>query len=403
MHGGGPDGEGDFDMSVVRQRFSIIPAMAVTDARLEPRDLQVLCLLGRHTDDLGWCCRSQVKMARELNCGRATVQRSLGRLADAGYVEYRTNTRTSGADAAHDYRVVIDPPSANTSENTVQGVPTGGQGCPSIDGHRVPTHERAPMLTTPVKREERDARESEGEEDHADDSPRALERRVKRLAEQLRWPGWARSSTAWTVAQFAALDRDERVLAEERGAVYLSHCGKKALSLGVYFKERKFLDLPETVLKAAVEADLRKVAAPFGKLWNALRFAELFGPRAALPKPSAFIEKMLAEGGEAAERMRRERIAAHGWPRVNDMHRAAESRRGWTVNASDLWLEDAAADFEQVKAGSDLWLAWKLHHEQRGWPWLPDGPEWVWFPAGGPERLGEFEAMINRQKAEAAE
>ncbi len=390
-------------MSIVRQRFSIIPAMAVTDARLEPRDLQVLCLLGRHTDDLGWCCRSQVKMARELNCGRATVQRSLGRLMDAGYVEFRTNTRTSGADAAHDYRVVIDPPASNAAENTAQGVPTGGQGCPPIDGHRVPTHERAPMLTTPVKREERDARESEDEEDHTDDSPRVLERRVKRLADQLRWPGWAKSSTAWTVAQFAALSADERAMAEERGAVYLSHCGKKALSLGVYFRERKFLDLPETVLKAAVEADLRKVAAPFGKLWNALRFAELFGPHAPLPKPSAFIEKMLAEGGEAAERMRRERIAAHGWPRVNDMHRAAESRRGWTVNASDLWLEAAAADFEQVKAGSELWLAWRQYHEQRGWPWLPDGPEWVWFPAGGPERLGEFEAMINRQKAEAAE
>ncbi|MCG8270339.1 helix-turn-helix domain-containing protein [Aquamicrobium sp. NLF2-7] len=390
-------------MSVVRQRFSIIPAMAVTDARLEPRDLQVLCLLGRHTDDLGWCCRSQVRMSRELNCGRATVQRALGRLMDAGYVEYRTNTRTSGADAAHDYRVVIDPPAAKATENTAQGVPTGGQGCPPIDGHRVPTHERAPMLTTPVKREERDARESEDEEDHADDSPRVLERRVKRLADQLRWPGWAKSSTAWTVAQFAALSADERAMAEERGAVYLSHCGRKALSLGVYFRERKFLDLPENVLKAAVEADLRKVAAPFGKLWNALRFAELFGPHAPLPKPSAFIEKMLTEGGEAAERMRRERIAAHGWPRVNDMHRAAESRRGWTVNASDLWLEDAAADFEQVKAGSELWVAWRQYHEQRGWPWLPDGPEWVWFPAGGPEQLGEFEAMINRQKAEAAE
>lgn len=403
MHGGGPDDEGDFDMSVVRQRFSIIPAMAVTDARLEPRDLQVLCLLGRHTDDLGWCCRSQVRMSRELNCGRATVQRALGRLMDAGYVEYRTNTRTSGADAAHDYRVVIDPPAAKATENTTQGVPTGGQGCPPIDGHRVPTHERAPMLTTPVKREERDARESEDEEDHADDSPRVLERRVKRLADQLRWPGWAKSSTAWTVAQFAALSADERAMAEERGAVYLSHCGKKALSLGVYFRERKFLDLPETVLKAAVEADLRKVAAPFGKLWNALRFAELFAPHAPLPKPSAFIEKMLAEGGEAAERMRRERIAAHGWPRVNDMHRAAESRRGWTVNVSDLWLEAAAADFEQVKAGSELWVAWRQYHEQRGWPWLPDGPEWVWFPAGGPEQLGVFEAMINRQKAEAAE
>lgn len=164
-------------------RFSIIPAAAVTDARLDPRDLQVLCLLGRHTDDLGWCCRSQVRMARELNCGRATVQRSLGRLADAGYLEIRPNNRASGADAAHDYRVVIDPPviagaealgvdAADLDEGGAEsaaiaeadldvGVPAGEQGVP-IDGQGVPTHERAPMLTTPDKRSERERARDDG-------------------------------------------------------------------------------------------------------------------------------------------------------------------------------------------------------------------------------------------------
>ncbi|WP_298958403.1 helix-turn-helix domain-containing protein [uncultured Roseibium sp.] len=96
-------------MSFGRQRFSIIPAQAVTDRRLQPRDLQVLCLLGRHTDNNGWCCRSQVKMAKELICDRRTVQRSLERLYESGYLEYRVNERSSGASAAHDYRVVIDP------------------------------------------------------------------------------------------------------------------------------------------------------------------------------------------------------------------------------------------------------------------------------------------------------
>jgi len=47
-------------------RYSITPAAAATDPRLEPQDLQVLCLLGRHTDRNGWCQRSQVKMAGEL-------------------------------------------------------------------------------------------------------------------------------------------------------------------------------------------------------------------------------------------------------------------------------------------------------------------------------------------------
>ena len=200
-------------MSTGRQRFSIIPASAVTDTRLEPRDLQVLCLLGRHTDDLGWCCRSQVKMAGELNCGRATVQRALGRLVNAGYLEHRPKERTSGAAAAHDYRVVIDPPEhgsapLESSANDAEGVPTGGQGVPiggqggardgaflpgqqgvgtlqnmdsgpeNTPGHPLPAgfeagntaenlaardsgngqnrEARAPMLTTPVKQGERE-------------------------------------------------------------------------------------------------------------------------------------------------------------------------------------------------------------------------------------------------------
>ncbi|TKB44971.1 MAG: helix-turn-helix domain-containing protein, partial [Mesorhizobium sp.] len=110
-------------MSLGRQRFSIIPAEAVTDPSLEGRDLQVLALLGRHTDNRGWCCRSQVKMAREINCGRATVQRSIGRLVEAGYLEHRAIVRDNGGDAAHEYRVVFDRP-----DDADDGVPTGRQG-----------------------------------------------------------------------------------------------------------------------------------------------------------------------------------------------------------------------------------------------------------------------------------
>ncbi|MBN9435064.1 MAG: helix-turn-helix domain-containing protein, partial [Bosea sp.] len=70
-------------------RFSIIPRDAILDDRLEGQDLRVLALLGSHTDNAGWCCRSQVKMARELKCARSTVQRALGRLIECGYLEQR--------------------------------------------------------------------------------------------------------------------------------------------------------------------------------------------------------------------------------------------------------------------------------------------------------------------------
>lgn len=67
-------------------RLSIIPAAAVLDPRLKARDLQVLCLFGRHIDRRGWCTRSQVKMAKEIGCARSTVQGSIDRLVVAGWL-----------------------------------------------------------------------------------------------------------------------------------------------------------------------------------------------------------------------------------------------------------------------------------------------------------------------------
>lgn len=96
-------------------RFSVIPAGAIIDARLTPRALQVLCLLGRHTNDQGWCSRSQVKMARELECARSTVYDALEVLLAAGWVERRANGRGGRAPesadhpfSAYSYRVVLD-------------------------------------------------------------------------------------------------------------------------------------------------------------------------------------------------------------------------------------------------------------------------------------------------------
>lgn len=94
-------------------RLSIIPAGAVTDRSLEPRDLQVLCLLGRHTDKAGWCIRSQVKMAREIACSRASLQNSLDRLVEAGWVEKkRLDVEVEAAgkrpSRSYAYRVLLD-------------------------------------------------------------------------------------------------------------------------------------------------------------------------------------------------------------------------------------------------------------------------------------------------------
>lgn len=251
-------------MSNGRQRFSIIPAAAVTDVRLEPRDLQVLCLLGRHTDNRGWCCRSQVKMARELACGRATVQRSLTRLVEAGYLEHRSIYRDSGADAAHEYRVLLDTldggeiPHQDDGEigrrkggaHTWAGVPTGGQGCPPIDGHGVPTHERAPMLTTPVKREEKGrARDDEEFE-----------------AARKAWPTGFADSREDALTAWRAMDEEDRREALAEIGRYVSTTkaiGRKFFgTFASYLTDRKWQALPERPKPMSGPAEEREPVAP---------------------------------------------------------------------------------------------------------------------------------------------
>lgn len=397
-------------------RLSIIPARAATDPELKPRDLQVLCVLGRHTDDLGWCRKSQVKMAEEMGCARSTVFDAIERLVKAGYLERHVQEEENGRDSPHVYRVILDPahPRVNAVRDAddpcrytgtpadISAPPAGPEPAPPAGPGPAPKND--PFRTTDSEREERGARDGDGEQGagHEARDPRTLEKRVKRMAARLNWPNWANSSTDWTVVQFAKLSPEERDRAEERGAAYLAHCGRKALSLGTYFLERKFDDLPESLLRSMAEAEQRVVAPPFGKLWSAVRIARLLAPPGPLPRASAFVEALMAEDSERGERERLAHRARNGWPAVNDMHRAAENRRGLVVGRDQQWMEPLATTFEAVRVGSELWRAWEAEHVRRGWPWVPDPgrQEWVYFPAGGPAGLAAFEAAIRSEASD---
>lgn len=136
-------------------RFSIIPADAVLDKRLEPRDLQVLCIFGKHTDKRGWCRRSQVVMAKEIGCARSTVQASIDRLIAAGWLMKRPQNElhTPGVrDSAHEYRVVLDVP--DPAQDVVappadrSAPPAATVSAPPADP-RIGTYVNEPLLTDP--------------------------------------------------------------------------------------------------------------------------------------------------------------------------------------------------------------------------------------------------------------
>ena len=366
-------------------RFSIIPAAAVTDARLEPRDLQVLCLLGKHTDNNGWCSRSQVKMAGELRCGRATVQRAIARLVEVGYVEHRPLLRRDGGDRAHDYRVVLDQPdrpepagadAGEPDEAAHGGVPTGGQGAPTQDGQGVPIHGRAPIRTTPVNDppENEPERESAGAGSSGSEDAAGSESGIPSpdLFERLkRYPTFAADSLARIQRAWTALSEHERGEAVRSIEAYLEHLktiGRKhAPATYNYLGERKWEALPPDRRDRPMTTHVALASREFWGL--ALKLIDEGRPLDAL-----------------AELIRRPLPQGLRWAR------------------DDMPDEAAIAGYGQVHSTTlegFAWTRWFAGHELqvRG----QSGREfWMWLPARWPPGWDEARARAERA-AEAAQ
>lgn len=227
--------------------------------------------------------------------------------------------------------------------------------------------------------------------------PRATERDFKRAAAA--WPSYLTDSqpAAWKAWQ--ALDEQARSDAVDRASAYIAACrrdGRNVCAFGVYLAERRWTGIP-----VPIEAPAPKVAAPFGKVWTGRWIVTcLAGPR-QLPQPTAFIARLIAEGGDVGERERLGHQSRHGFPACARMAEAARERGfGCVITADEAWMESACESFEQVHVRSDRAADWRAEFERRGWPWLPDPGrhEWLYFPAGGPERLDAFEVVVRRNR-----
>nr|WP_292833026.1 helix-turn-helix domain-containing protein [Mesorhizobium sp.] len=350
-------------------RLSIIPARAATDPALKPRDLQVLCVLGRHTDDLGWCRKSQVKMADEMGCARSTVFEAIERLVKAGYLERYVQESDNGRDSPHVYRVILDPkhpdPASVSVEETeaadpcrpvgtpadIPAPPAGPEPAPPAGPEPAPKND--PFRTTDSETGERAL--PRGPED------RELGERAFRRAFAA-WPTYLDDSEPAARLAWARLSQPERAAAIERQADYATSAGKaggrKTLcSFGKYLGEKRWERLPPPEAQPVTVDDY---APPFGPVW------------------SAFIVGSLATGNVQP---------------VDTLYRQARLGRGHRFGERWHGLKPA---MEAVPVGTAMFEAWRAEFERRGWPWLPDPGEQrvIYFPAGGPERLSEFEAAV---------
>src|SRR4051794_11190514 len=89
-------------------RFAITPARAVEDQRLGDAPYRVLACLGTYANKDGWCWPSTSVLARRLGIARQSAQRSLGQLAQFGYIEIEPRRRTDGGHDRNRYRLLFD-------------------------------------------------------------------------------------------------------------------------------------------------------------------------------------------------------------------------------------------------------------------------------------------------------
>lgn len=90
-------------------RYSIIRGDFPEDQRADVGHFRVYTLIGRHTDENGWCRLKQLSIGEEVGLSRKTVNLKISDLVAWGYVEKRVH---DGSGRAIWYRTIMDKPVA---------------------------------------------------------------------------------------------------------------------------------------------------------------------------------------------------------------------------------------------------------------------------------------------------
>ncbi|WP_287202684.1 helix-turn-helix domain-containing protein [Mesorhizobium sp.] len=364
---------------------------------MKPSEWAVLMVLADCHNPVNGCFPSQDYICNKTNLAERAVRDQLTHLRARGLIAWDA-ARENGKRGSNRYRLGFEPDfqpanSAGSSEGEATGeiAPEQPADSDSLNRQNLPPN----LVREPVK--EPVERAGEGEED-----PKKIDKEGWALIKD--WPGFDGMPKEPAMRVWRKLSADDRALAKRRFPAWLALLKAQKKSHvpapSTYFSERLF-DAVADVVEAKPTAIL---APPFGPVWGAVRMRTLLTPPVEAPPAKGFMAALLAQDDAKGRQARLTRQATHGWPVVNRMQDAAESRRGVTV-APDL--EAFAGLMEPVKVGSEMWQRWLVEHEKRGWPWLPDPGQMpvVYFPAGGPEGLEQFEQAVrgNHDAQQAAE
>ena len=392
-------------------RYTAVPNHVFEDDRLSMEARWLLGYLLSKPDNWTVVIGDIIKKG---GCGRDKARKMIAELVEFGYAE-REQSRADGKFGASNL-VIFDEPRAVADDGTAG---EGGESVAILPQTEMPAPAKpSPVLPSPAKsahsnnlhlantdyQQERDARD-EG----SDEKPEAVERAFRRW--YAKWPTRDKDSEYAARKAWQKLSPEQRAECIAKSPTYIERAEKAKISVpwaGAFLTGRDWEKLEDPKSDVA----LPSVHGPFTRAWHAGRCAELLKPASTtMPALPPLLRSLVAEGGEKAEAILRERRAKHGWPKVNTMDERAQDRKGMTVTPNVFRISEG---FDNVRRNGALCEAWERFFARMGLPWLaaPSGIEWFFFPPVSSEitdldmAVGEawsaFERQVNEGNSDDA-
>lgn len=363
---------------------------------MKPSEWAVLMVLADCHNPVNGCFPSQDYICSKTNLGERAVRDQLANLRERGLIAWDA-AREGQRRGSNRYRLGFEADfQPAKSAGREEAAPTG-ENAPSqpaesdaLNRQNLPPN----LVREPVKEpEEREAREDDQEK------PEGQSKRAEALFYRsfTVWDRFAVSPKPPMLDAWGKLTWSQMQAAADAVPRYLAACRAAGVKHAPAIST--FLDLAEKMWEAfppEPEKPQPPYAPAFGPVWAAIRMRDLItGPKVAPSPLKGWEERAVAEGRLDREALEKGNLMRSGWPMVNALHMAAETRG---LGIHDFGPEEAELGklCEFVPVGSPVWEAWKAEHERRGWPWLPDpgSMRGVYFPVGGPDGLEAFEQAL---------
>ena len=395
-------GEATIRRGARNARYAAIPNHVFEDDRLSMEARWLLGYLLSKPDNWTVVVGDIVKKG---GCGRDKARKMIAELVEYGYAE-REQSRADGKFGASNL-VIFDEP---RSPDDVQSESF------DIVAFLPQTEMPAPAKPSPVKpapaksahsnnlessntdyQQERDARDEGSEE-----KPEAVERAFRRW--YAKWPTRDKDSEYAARKAWQKLSPEQRAECIAKSPTYMERAEKAKISVpwaGAFLTGRDWEKLEDPKSDVALPI----VHGAYTRAWHAGRCAELLRPASAtMPALPPLLRALVAEGGEKAEAILRERRVKHGWPKVNTMDERAQDHKGMTVPPNIFRISEG---FTNTRRNGELCAAWERYFARSGLPWVPApvGVEWFFFPpiaadatdldAAVSEAWSAFEQQVN--------